>query len=431
VASLLPIAAYRATLAETLDRIVLSMRHVPSKDSGLSIGITYAGAFAIYGIFFPFIPLIVRAKGLSDAEAGLALSAAGLAAMVGPVFFAHIADRKLQFRYLMPILLMLGALVVGLLDMSHTVVSAFFVIFLLYLFLIPAVSLLDSFTMDFVIRGQREGRKRSFQDYRIWGSIGFMLPSVALALWFSAHLVNVELLVVMSIATMVVCAVSALFLPANEPVQNDANLPSKEAFQCAIRPPLRTFFMANFFSGLALGVYYILFPRFLQELGCSIVEVGLIINAGVLCEVILMPFGRRLIDRFGLEVVMLMGYATIPVRMLIMVLFPSIPVMVAVQLLHAPLALGVFVSTPIFLQQRADPSFRHSLQSLNSALVLGFTRFCGPLIASIVMGISAGQPAIDGLSRALAVTGVLGLVSTIIFYQVYREGKASNPIKLS
>ena len=133
------------------------MLHVPSKDSGLSIGITYAGAFAIYGIFFPFIPLIVRAKGLSDAEAGLALSAAGLAAMVGPVFFAHIADRKLQFRYLMPILLMLGALVVGLLDMSHTVVSAFFVIFLLYLFLIPAVSLLDSFTMDFVIRGQREG----------------------------------------------------------------------------------------------------------------------------------------------------------------------------------------------------------------------------------------------------------------------------------
>jgi MFS family permease len=162
------------------------MANVPSKESGLPIGITYAVAFAIYGIFFPFIPLIVRAKGLSDAEAGVALSATGLAAMVGPLFFAHIADRKLQFRYLMPLLLLLGALVVGLLDISHTVPTAFAVTFLLYLFIIPAVSLLDSFTMDFVIRGQRAGRNRSFQDYRIWGSIGFMVPSVALALWFSA-----------------------------------------------------------------------------------------------------------------------------------------------------------------------------------------------------------------------------------------------------
>jgi MFS family permease len=227
----------------------------------------------------------------------------------------------------------------------------------------------------------------------------------------------------MSSVTMVVCAVSAFFLPGNEPVSSDVNLPSKEAFQSAIRPPLRTFFVANFFCGLGLGVYYILFPRFLQELGCSIVEVGLIINAGVLCEVVFMPFGRRLIDRFGLELMMLAGYATIPVRMLIMVLFPSIPVMIAVQLLHAPLALGVFVGTPIFLQQRADPSFRHSLQSLNSALVMGFTRFCGPLIASVVIGMSAGQPAIAGLSWALVVSGVLGLISTVIFYGVYLDSR--------
>ena len=401
------------------------MSQAHSKESGLLIGITYAFAYAIYGIFFPFIPLILRAKGLSDAEAGVALSAAGLAAMVGPIVFAHVADRKLQFRYLMPIFVLLGAVFVGLLDIPHTVVTAFFVIFLLYFFLIPAVSLLDSFTMEFVIRGKRIGLNRSFLNYRIWGSIGFMLPSVALVLWFAAHQVNVELLVMMSMGTMVACALSALFLPANEPVHSDVNLPSKEAFQSAIRPPLRRFFIANFFSGLALGVYYILFPRFLQELGCSIVEVGLIINAGVLCEVVLMPFGRRLIDYFGLELMMLVGYATIPIRMLIMVLLPSIPVMVGVQLLHAPLAIGVFAGTPIFLQQRADPSFRHSLQSLNSALVMGFTRFSGPLISSFVLGMSASQPALEGLSRALLVSGGLGLISTGIFYGVYRQSRVS------
>ena len=54
---------------------------------------------------------------------------------------------------------------------------------------------------------------------------------------------------------------------------------------------------------------------------------------------------------------------------------------------------------------------------------MGFTRFCGPLIASVVIGMSAGQPAIAGLSWALVVSGVLGLISTVIFYGVYLDSR--------
>jgi PPP family 3-phenylpropionic acid transporter len=396
-------------------------------ESGIVIGLTYAISFGIYGVFFPFIPLILRAKGFSDAEVGIALSAAGLSSMLGPPIFAHAADRVVQFRRLMPVLLLISTVFVWLLDRSVSVFAAFAALFLLYLFLIPALSLLDSFTMDFILRNHApdRGRPRAFQDFRVWGSMGFMVPSLGLALAFRGAPLDPSLLVHLTLAITLAAVVCSTFLPPNSPTKHATELPSKQALLAATRRPLRDFFIASFMVGMALGIYFTYFPRFLQEMGCSIVEVGLIINLGVLFEVLLMPFGRRLIDRFGLERIMLIGFLSLPLRMFLMVICPTLPMVIAVQLLHAPLALGLFVSTPVYLQRHAQPSYRHSLQSLNAALVVGLTRFIGPMVGATVIGSMGHLVPIESLVWAIATAGVLAVVAAVVFYRGSRSERAA------
>jgi hypothetical protein len=145
------------------------------------------------------------------------------------------------------------------------------------------------------------------------------------------------------------------------------------------------------------------------------VELGLIINLGVLYEILVMPFAERLIRFVGIRWIILIGFATIPVRMALSAWWPTIPMAIGVQLLHAPLVLGLFVAVPIFLQEQALPSFRHSLQSLNATMIFGLTRFIGPAVGSLVV-VSAPGGGLDGLIRGLVLAGLCGAVATAIFY---------------
>ena len=390
------------------------------RSAGIIIGITYAVGFAMYGVLFPFMPIILRGEGLSDAEVSLVLSGAGLAAIFGPMLFAHLADRKIPFRHLMPLLMIASGLMMEALKDAHSVSQAFTVVFLLYLFLIPALTLLDSFAMEFIGKAGGEGKPRSFQDYRIWGSIGFMVPAIALGL--GAFGANPSSLHILSMGVFVAggAALCAWGLPSNTPNREVATLPSKEALLAITTTPLREFFIATIFWGTGLAIYSVSFPRFLQELGCSMGEIGLVINLGVLYEILIMPFASRLIRVLGLRWIIFLAFVSIPLRMAISVTFPSFPVIVAVQVLHAPLVLGLLVAAPIFIREQAGSSYRFSLQSLYATLSLGITRFVGPILGAGIVGMSSGAPPLQGLLRLQMLTGIFGALAAFVFYRACR-----------
>jgi hypothetical protein len=159
---------------------------------------------------------------------------------------------------------------------------------------------------------------------------------------------------------------------------------------------------------------------FLHQLGCSVVEIGLIINLGVAYEIMVMPFAERLIHAVGIRRMILIGFVTMPVRMALSAAWPTIPMAIGVQLLHAPLVLGLFIAVPIFLQEQARPTFRHSLQGLNATMILGLTRFIGPAIGSLVMA-STSAGALDGLIRGLMLAGLCGAIAAAVFYSACKS----------
>lgn len=395
--------------------------------SGVPIGVTYAVSFTIYGVLIPFLPLILNAHGLSDTEVSVAMSGTGLAALVAPIFFAHLADRKFPFRQLMPALLLVSASALMLLGFCKTTVETFIIVFATYFALIPALTLLDSFTMDFVLRNSGGTRKRRFESYRIWGSLGFMVPTLGLTLWFSDSHIPASKLIILSVAACAAAALCARQLPGNSPSTNKAKLPSRQALAAALKPPLRGLFIANCFSGSALAIFYIVYPRFLQEIGCSTATIGLIINLGVLYEIILMPFSGRIIAKLGITNVILLGFLSLPIRLYISALWPTVPVAIATQIFHGPLAIGLLIGIPIFLQENAESSFRHSLQSINTTINQGLTRIVGPTIGALVVGMGHPGNDLGGLLRALSAAAIFATVATICFWLTSKNSLCATP----
>jgi MFS family permease len=160
-------------------------------------------------------------------------------------------------------------------------------------------------------------------------------------------------------------------------------------------------------------------------------EIGLVINLGVLYEILIMPFASRLIRVLGLRWIIFLAFVSIPIRMAITVAFPSFPVIVAVQVLHAPLVLGLFVAAPIFIREQAGSSYRFSLQSLYATLSLGITRFVGPILGAGIVGMSSGAPPLQGLLRLQMLTGIFGALAAFVFYRACRppigEGAVEHP----
>jgi MFS family permease len=242
-----------------------------------------------------------------------------------------------------------------------------------------------------------------------------MVPTLGLTWWFGHDLIPATTLLMLSVTACLAAALCAIKLPNNSPSSSKAKLPSREAISAAIAHPLRGLFIANCFAGSALAIFYIMYPRFLQEIGCSTATVGLIINLGVLYEVILMPFSGRIIAALGIKKVILLGFLSLPIRLFITVIWPTVPVAIATQLLHGPLVIGLLIGVPVFLQENAENSFRHSLQSLNTTINHGLTRIIGPTIGATLVGMGGQGTVLEGLLRAIFAAGALGALATACF----------------
>lgn len=397
---------------------------------GMAIGVTYAITMAAYGSILPFIPIILHANGLSDSNVSIALTAMGAAALVAPLCFGHLADRVLPFRTLHPILLTLTALAFPLLHLCSNTITAFAVVFALNVSLIPAIALLDSFTMEFIIQAGATEKPRKFEHYRVWGSIGFTIPSLLLFFCFRSHPASTDDLLLMGLIVSLGAAIAGRALPHNTPHGHTEDPPRREAIAAASKPPLRGVFIANFLAGLGVSIFYIVYPRLLQALGCPIAEIGLIINLGVLFEILMMPYTSKLIRGMGIEWVILLGFGAVATRFLAVALFPTKAVVIASQLLHAPLVIGCFVAIPIFLQMHARPSFRHSISGLNVSLILGVSRIVGPAIGALALMTATGDE-IVALSRALLSAGLLGVVAVALFSYSLLKRTHENPSESS
>ena len=170
-------------------------------------------------------------------------------------------------------------------------------------------------------------------------------------------------------------------------------------------------------SQLAFSTYYAFYPIYLSRvIGVQDQWQGLISAVGVVLEIgYLMAFGW-LLKKLGLKWLVALGLASVAARMALLALMPNLAVAIGTQLLHGLAVVGTFVTPPLYLNHRAEPEFRNSMQGLYAVFVFGTGMIAGNLLSGQI-----AEHAQNHVLTAFAVTAMIAGGATLMFVLFFKD----------
>jgi len=348
----------------------------------------YFVSYAAIGSVMPLVTVFLREQGgFHFLQIGLAMALMGLPTLFSPALITLLADRNLDTRRILAIAFASSAAVLGVMFFSENIVLTLVLLILHGLASVAMLPLQDGYFFSLSENERkRTGISVEYPAIRIWGTLGYILPSLIL---YYPLLKGAEARLILPCSVffcLLSLANSFTLRPVlREPRQVPARLPSRQALQAIFAPNARWLSIGLFFGLFAAATYYTFIGNYLDE----VVEVpkpyiALIINLGVLIEVgctLLMPWLQR---RIGLKGILILGLGCMVTRMLLLSFSPSPTVAVMAQLGHGFEVLALYVGPVMFLNRLAGDEFRNSIQGVYTMAVTGSARVLGSLSAGLV-----------------------------------------------
>jgi len=391
------------------------------------IRLQFAISYAVIGALVPLLPVFFReVKGFSNEEISFAFSLAGLGHIVAPTLLTLLADTRVDSRRIVAAATLVAS---GMLFTFYSCEGIALTILFYALFNIcytPVFPLLDG--VFFAARRRQEETPNlpltNYNSIRVWGTIGYMVPSV----FFMALIRMTSLKGSVLVSALFFCALAiaiTFLLPKPSPrIVRERNqrrqLPSMDALRALFAPNARFFILSVFLAGLATPAYYMYFPLYLKEVGGVRDHwVGIIIIAGVFFEIFYILNLERLRARLRLRGIMLVGLLAMATRMLALAVFPGALTGILIQLVHGLEILALIVVPVMYLDRIAGDAFRNSIQGVYSMTVIGSSRILGTLIA--------GQFAETSLLAPFYWASFLAFVSCSILYFKFHPVRSPTP----
>ncbi len=397
----------------------------PPRTAALALRATKAQfffSFAVLGAFFPYLSVYFRERSLSDTQIGWVFAASCIPNLLSPFITTLLADTRLNARRLLAWLFVFAGIAMGLLFYAR----GFWAILLAYVLhramFAGILPLQDG--LNFALQELRKGQGLDPEPYhrvRIWGSIGYMVPSFALYFLMAWGCpTSISLL-----GALVVCGLGAanlfLLLPTlpNPPSAIDEpRLPSLDAIRVIARPPLRLFCTAMFILWLGVTAWSTFYPIYLKELGVPVKWLGPVSSLSIAVEIVFTAGFGWIVERIGLRRVMLLGAGAAVVRLFLLAAVKNPTVAIAVQIFHGPWVLALFIAPPSFLNRNAGDRFRHSLQGVYAMLISGAAVMVGNLLCGWVKDTRGTATLFYGASACALVAMILLWVA---FHEEHRE----------
>jgi PPP family 3-phenylpropionic acid transporter len=377
----------------------------------------YFLTFAILGCALPYLPVLLRARGLGQTQVGYAFAIGSAAVLLAPVLVTLLADTHVDARTLMAAALVVaGAALIGL-SLSHLLPLILLWYALHALAMTPVLPLQDGVLFSL-------GGGVAYHRVRVWGTIGFIVPSLAL-FWMLRAGMRIEVTLVAGAACALAGALNArLLLPRGEPKQIAAGesptnrLPTLAALRAIVsQRHVLVFCIATFLLGIAIAPYYAFYPIYLTEtVGIDPQWIGLIANVGVVIEIFFMLGFGRLARTLGMKWLVVTGFVATAARFALLAAAPNVFTAVATQVFHGMMVLMFAVVPPVFLNDHAEPRFRHSMQGLYTMLMVGVARIVGNLLSGPI-----AERSITALFWFAAATCAFASVLLIVAFEDRRE----------
>jgi len=390
------------------------------------------------GSLLPYLSVWLSAQGMSDAQIGWIISTTGIGVISSPWIVAVLADTHLQPRRLIA-LLMLGCGVGCICMLLGDGFTWYLLSHLLFsLCLAPILPLQDGLLFEVQQHQTQAGQERtSYHRVRVYGTVGFILPSLGLfvILWIGWSL---DWVLITCLLFSIVGAFNALGLPhfsrPNQGAQDnpadpaeqstqktglrDLSQPTLEALRRLLNREALVFALGMWLLIFTISIYYTFYPVLLARepdqggMGIDPAWLGLIANLGVLVEVPFMLAFGWLLKNMGLRWFMVWGAAFMAARMALLWLMPNVWTGVGTQIFHGMMVLVTHVAPPVYFNHLAHHQRRHTTQGLYVVLVVGTARIAG--------NIAGGQISEINLAYAFMLITILCMIAAVLFALAFR-----------
>ncbi|MBU0725107.1 MAG: MFS transporter [Alphaproteobacteria bacterium] len=380
--------------------------------TALRLAALYGTYFTVAGIYLPFWPIWLAFREMSPTQIGILLAVGSVVKIAANLAFARIADRTGRTRL---IIVILGF--ASLATLAGFALIDGFVAFLLLSLLVGCVfSPIMPLTESISLRQARAG----LIDYgrvRLWGSITFMVITVV-AGWmigqYGAGVIH-TLVVAAALATLVAC----LTLPAD-----GAPMPPlrKGAALALARNPVFLLFLGTAAAAQAShAVYYGFSALHWRAAGLSETVIGLLWAEGVIAEILLFIYGTRVTARFGPVGMLLLAGAAGVLRWSVTAETTSLPLLAAMQLLHAITFGAAHLGAMAFLTRAVPDALSATAQSLYAGLVSGVAFGLAMPLSGYLYGRFGGQ--------AFLLSVVFSVIATLIALRLAKRWDGGQLLK--
>lgn len=325
--------------------------------------------FMTWGIFLPYwTGWLVDAKGLTIAEASLIMSFSLVARGLSTLFAFPIASRFWSNKQVIFILSIAG-LITALLYIPASSFTALFAVTFLFSFFYPALMpALDS-TAGVLVQhsGLQYGKSRSY------GSFGFIVSVLIISMitgFFGDSAIFWTMLAGL-VALLLYSFVPAPTILMQKPIdQGKKNVRSFRSLMKIKGFPL-VLLIVILLQG-AHASYYNYGYIYLQDMGVSKFYIGMIINIGVLFEILYFAKADSLFGKWKPASLLVLAAAGSTLRWLLVYFFPNIWVFIFSQSLHA-LSFGVaHYAFILYITQHLPKEQIPNAQGVYSALALSW-----------------------------------------------------------
>jgi PPP family 3-phenylpropionic acid transporter len=380
----------------------------------LPLRVFYFASFAALGAFAPFFPRWLAARGIQGLAMGVILATLPAMGFVGPPLAGILADalgrhgRLLRITSVGAFLALVALALVGRLGVRVTFLGLFAMVLAHAAFRSPMVVMADVVAIEQApLAGVSYGRIRN------WGSLGSLVGAIGVGRIIDPASPTA---LPAAVAAPLFLAVLATFaLPEHdEPPPRPLR---EEARALAASADVPIFLGAAFVSETALSSYDVGFALRLGDLGASSAFIGGAWALGVASEIVLMACAGWLIRRFTPPRLIVAALLVAALRCALIGSLSSLPVIAAIQPLHALSIALWWISCVSYIKARVAPHARGSAQGLFAAVTAAGS-VTGMLVWGTLYRVVGGQ-ATFGIAALVAVSAAaLALVWTTRAHEV-------------
>ena len=392
---------------------------------------------AVWGAWAPKLFPYMGMLGFEPWQQSLVGSSWGVAALLGIFFSNQFADRNFSAERFLAVSHLLGGLALVFTAFA-TSFWPFFAGYLVYsLLYVPTLSVSNSIAF-----ANLDDPAKDFGAVRMGGTIGWMLVSWPFVFLLGAQATAEQVRWIFLVAAIVSFALAAysLTLPHTPPKKDAAGadpLAWREAIRLLGVPFVAVLFVVTFIDSVIHNGYFVMADAFLTErVGIAGNLSMLVLSLGQLAEIATMFVLGGVLIRLGWKATMIIGILGHAARFSVFAFFAdSVPVIIAVQLLHGVCYAFFFATVYIFVDAVFPKDVRSSAQGLFNLLILGVGAVAASFLFPSLMGRmtlpspDGGPPQVDYQSLFMVPTG-MALVAVVLLALFFRppEKRPVHPV---